>query len=151
MDNQDSLAYEYGRFEEKKQTPKIETVKKSKPQTRHSHAGTFRAVCCMTVMVVAISALIYTRAVQAEVASTYNATMSEYNVLKGENARLQVKLEQELSADNIEKMAREELNMQELDNTKIEYVDFNSAPKAEILKKQSWYDEILAWFNNLFY
>lgn len=149
MDSKNSLAYEYGRFEEKEQSvPAIKTIKKSK--SHKGRAGVGRATVYMTVIVLTLSALIYTRAVQAEVSSEYNNTMAELNQIKSENAILQVKLGQELSADNIEKIAREQLNMQELDSSKIEYVNFNSEGRAEVLKEPKWYDDIVAFFDNLF-
>lgn len=153
MNERTSLAYEYHRFEEAEQLeterkkPQIQTVKKSKVLKKQT--GVLRAACCMSVIVLTLSTLIYTRVVQTELSADYNTAITELNSIKSENARLQVQLEEELSADNIEAIARQQLNMQEIDNSKVEYVDFNSDPKAEVLKKQSVFDEILSWLRSL--
>ncbi len=142
-----NLAYDYKRFEERKK-PQISAVKtKVKPKKQATLA---KAICCMTVVVLMLSALIYTRVIQAELSLDYNAAVKELNTLKGENSRLQIKVEQEFSPDSIEQIARNDLNMQELDNSKIEYIQFSDQDKATVIKKQTFFDTVSAWASGLF-
>ncbi|MFZ2538532.1 MAG: hypothetical protein WAX04_06480 [Oscillospiraceae bacterium] len=147
MGTSSNLAHDYKRFEEHKK-PQILAVKPNpKPKKQ---AVLAKAVCCMTIVVLMLSALIYTRVVQAELSLDYNAAVKELNTLKGENSRLQIKVEKEFSPDSIEKIARNELKMEELDNSKIEYIQFNNRDKATVIKKQNFFDTASGWVSGLF-
>ncbi|MEG0691891.1 MAG: cell division protein FtsL [Oscillospiraceae bacterium] len=148
MSASSNLAYDYKRFEEPKK-PQISTIKKK--QNPKKSAVLAKAVCSMTVVVVMLSALIYTRVVQAELSLDYNAAVKELDALKGENSRLQIRLEQEFSPDSIEAIAREQLNMQKLDNSKIEYIQFDNQERATVIKKQTFFDTAMGWISGLFH
>lgn len=147
MANSSNLAHDYERFEERSK-PQITKVK-SRPQPK-KQAFLAKAICCMTVVVIMLSALIYTKVMQSELSMDYNAAVKELNLLKGENSRLQIRAEKEFSADSIEKTARDVLQMQELDNSKIEYIQINNQDQARVIKKQTFFDTAWSWFYGLF-
>lgn len=143
-----NLAYEYNRFEERK-IPHI-TKTTRKPRKKQQAATLFKAICAILVVITMLSALIYTQVVQAELGTDYNQAVKQLNELKGENSRLQIKMEQDFSQDAIEQIAREKLQMSELDSSKIEYIEFNNHDKAEVIKKISFFDTVMGWINGLF-
>lgn len=156
----DNLAYDYARFSEEAQVeapkvekrPQIQEVKKSKAkvEARKRRILITRAITGMLVIVLTLSPLLYTRVVQTELNADYNNAVAKLNSIKGENARLQVKLEEVLSTDSIEQYAREELKMEALDSSKVEYINFNKQAKAEVIKTQNVFDIALSWMQGLF-
>lgn len=156
----DNLAYDYERFTEReeaqekqaKKRPQIQEVVKSKADVEAKKQRTFltRAITAMLVIVLTLTPLLYTRVLQTELNASYNDAITALNSIKGENARLQVRLEEVLSADSIEQYAREELKMEALDSSKVEYINFNKQAKAEVLKKQNIFEAALSWLNGLF-
>lgn len=147
MDNKSNLAYDYKRLEQKKKA-KCTNVKMV--ENKKAHHILAKAICTMSVVVIMLSALIYTRVIQSEVSLDYNAAVKELNTLKGENSRLQIITEKKFSADNIEQIAENDLNMSQLDNSRIEYIKFNNQDKAKVIRKQSFFDTVQAWFWGLF-
>lgn len=149
MASSTNLAYNYKRSQQqqpkKAQSPDVKII--SRPKKQHFLA---KSVCFMLIVVSTLSALIYTKVVQSEISMQYNAAVDELNALKGENSRLQIIAEKEFSEDSIEHIARDELNMQKLDNSKIEYIQFNNKDNVEVIKKQTFFDNIKGWILGLF-
>ena len=146
MASGNNLAYEYERFEvQENKTPNIQKVPKSKPKK-----SILKSVCCLTLVLAALSALVYTRVVQTEVSCQYNDAVKELNQLKSENSLLQIKLEETLALTNLEQTAKDEYGMTEVDNSKIEYVNFGHDSKAEVLVNVSIFDKIIGFVKGLF-
>ena len=142
-----NLAYDYERFEEQKK-PKISTVKK---QVKHKNPAILaKAVGCIMVVVVALSAFIYTRVVQAELSLDYNAAVKQLEALENENVHLQIRFEQEFSTDRIEEIARDQLNMQELDNSKVEYIEMDNHDEVAIVQELNFFETMSRWISGLF-
>lgn len=140
-----STAYEYDRFEEPEKK-KIGQTSGRAPQKSFS-AG--KAVLYMLVVVVMASMLIYTRVEQTILNDQYNTLLSQLNEIKNANASLQLQLETRLSLNNIESYARERLGMSEVKNQQIEYVNFDTLNKAEVIEQDSFWEELLNWFKGL--
>lgn len=145
-----NTAYDYSRFEEKEvqSKPQIQQVAKRKAAAKTVSVA--KAGLYVLTAVIMLSMLIYGRAAQAELDSQYTSTLKAVNTLKDENALLQIKLESEMSLKNIEDIAKNELGLQKLNDQQIEYINFNTENKAEVLKKQSIWSSISTWFGNLF-
>lgn len=147
MDISSNLAYDYKKFEESK-VPKVAAVK---THVQHKRQGLMlaKAIICMTAVILMLSALIYTKVVQSELGLDYNAAQKQLNELEGENSRLQIQMEKEFSQAAIEEIASKELKMKKLDNSKIEYIEFDSKDKAKVIEAQSVFDKIIGWFVGL--
>jgi len=141
-----SVAYDYQRFEESGHTGIQALAKAKKPKNKKSVA---KVVCYMFIVAAMLSAVIYTRVVQAELNSEYVETLEMVNQVKNENARLQIELEKRLSLGNLEETARG-LNMGELQQHQVEYVQFDSKNKVEVIENPGFFKKISNWFGNLF-
>ncbi len=76
-------------------------------------------------------------------------------VIQKENEQLQVNIENSLNLANIEKMAKEKLGMQKLDNSQRVYVnlpkkDYVEPASEEVIieEEKSWFETILSYFWN---
>lgn len=142
-----NLAYDYERFEQHpKKVPQIKEVPKTKVKKR----SILKSVCVLALVLGALSSLIYTRVVQTEVSYQYNEAVKQLNELKSENSLLQIKLEETLALTNLEQTAKDDYGMTEVDNSKIEYVNFGQDSKAEVLVNVSIIDKIVGFFKGLF-
>lgn len=142
-----NAAYDYSRFEESREV-KIQQKKGGAHLKQKSFSAT-KAVACMLVIVLLASMLIYTRVVQTELNNEYNKWSSEVDKTKSENASLQLQLETKLSLGNIESYAKEKLNMSEVKNQQIKYINFEVPNKAEVIKQKHFWENLLTWFKEL--
>ena len=109
-----------------------------------------RVVALMLTIVLMLSALLYTRVVQIEVAKEYNQTASTLSGLKGENSTLLKKLEDKLSIANVEEIARDTLGMQKSDSHQIHYITFETEDSAEVVQEPGLFERIGSFFAGLF-
>lgn len=146
MNSGASVAYDYYRFEERDRA-EIKAIAKQPKQKKG--LSVVKAVCYMMVAVTMLSALIYTRVVQAELNSEYETTVSALNLQKGENSRLTIELEQKLSRSNVEESARA-MEMGEMQQYQIEYVHFNTENKVEVIEEKNFLEKAVDWVKGLF-
>lgn len=142
-----NLAYEYDLFEDK---PRPEITEYQKSKKFHKSRGIIKAILYSFVAVCLVSALLYTRAVQAELNNDYTQTEKLLNELKGENSRAQIQLEEMLSLSNIEDVAINELGLTTGRTDQIEYVNFTTEDKVEVVKKQSIWGNIASFLESIF-
>ena len=140
-----SAAYEYQRFEE----PEKKKIKQVPGRALSKGFSAAKAVLYMLVVVVLASMLIYTRVEQMVLNDQYNTLLGQLNEIKNTNASLQLQLETRLSLNNIEAYAREHLGMSEVKNQQIEYINFDTLNKAEVIEQDSFWEELLQWFRSL--
>jgi len=143
-----NAVYEYERFEDKQ--PGIQALAKKKPAERPKKGGAGKTVAGMLLVVALASTLVYTRVVQTELANEYNIMVSKANALENENAALRLQLETKLSLENIETYAKEKLAMSEQKNQQVEYVEFDAPSKVEVIEQESFWHNLLSWFQGLF-
>lgn len=156
MATKTNLAYNYELFEEgaaRRQTalpaaPEIK-IKQTKAKSRVHVFESVKTIFYLMVVVAALFLFIYARVVQTELNSEYNETLQALNVVKGENARLQVMIEEQLNNDSIAQIAKEQLNMQALDESQTEYIEFNNQAKCYVIDEQSTFEKIKSWFASL--
>lgn len=150
MNMRDNTAYDYGRFEERSRAQIQEVAVAPKPAKR---VGILKAVCCLVVAVLMLSALIYARVEQTELIREYDQYVSETALMAGANAQLQVRIEEMLSPESIAQIAKEEIGLNEIRSQQIEYVEFDSEVKAEVVETKSfWIDlwnNVQNWFRGL--
>lgn len=144
-----NLAYEYDLFEDKPR-PEIKKLEAQQGVKAHKSRGIVKAICYSVIAVILVSALLYTRAVQAELNSDYTQTEKLLNELKGENARRQIQIEEMLSLSNIEDIAVNELGLTTGRTDQIEYVNFTTEDKVEVVKKQSVWTNVASFFKSIF-
>ncbi|WMJ23766.1 hypothetical protein RBG61_03630 [Paludicola sp. MB14-C6] len=150
MQHNSNLAYDYGRFEETSVKKQQQIEKVPKPKRVAKRVSVARACAYMLVAMSMISLLLYGRAQQAEVDKEYKKLTAQINEVKSDNARLQMQLESKLSLNNIEQIAEEQLGLTKLDQSQVEYISFNTADKAEVLKQKTLWSSISNWFQGLF-
>lgn len=136
------------------------TLKKKKEQTqkkpkRHlkSHV---KAVMYIAVIFAVLFVISYRNSLINESFSRNEKLKSTLAVTQKENEQLQVSIENNLNLSNIEKLAREKLGMQKLDNSQKVYV---SLPKKDYVEpaveevvledtEASWFQKIINFFTN---
>ena len=109
-----------------------------------------RCVAVMVVVVLMLSALLYARVVQIEVANEYNQTTSTLSALKGENSTLLKQLEDKLSISSVEEIARDTLGMEKVDSHQIQYITFETEDTVEVVKEPGFFERIGNFFAGLF-
>ena len=108
MTQKNNLAYDYKRLarrEEAEKQPQIHEVRTKRRAAKKEKLSVARCVAVMVVVVLMLSALLYARVVQIEVANEYNQTTSTLSALKGENSTLLKQLEDKLSISSVEEIA----------------------------------------------
>ena len=153
MTQKNNLAYDYRRLarqEEAGTQPQIREVRSKKHAAKAGSLSVARVVALMLTMVLMLSALLYTRVVQIEVAKEYNQTASTLSGLKGENSTLLKKLEDKLSIANVEEIARDTLGMQKSDSHQIHYITFETEDSAEVVQEPGLFERIGSFFAGLF-
>lgn len=150
MQHNSSLAYDYSRFEEQPQRKKPQIEKVPKPQRVAKRVSVARALAYMLVVTGMISVLLYGRAQQTELEKQYQKVVAQLNEVKSDNTRLQMELESQLSLNNIEQIAQEQLGLTKMDQSQVEYIYFNAEDKAEVLKEKTLWSSISGWFQGLF-
>ena len=142
-----NLAYEYERFEERSRAEIRELASKPKEEKK---VGVLRILSALLIASVLLSMLIYTRVVQAELSNEYEKTLVKINAVKNENSRLQIELEEKLSLENLDEIAKTQIGLNEVRPQQIEYVEFDSEPKAEVIERHSFWKDMQNWWNGLF-
>ena len=85
MTQKNNLAYDYNRLarrEEAEKQPQIHEVRTKRRAAKKEKLSVARCVAVMVVVVLMLSALLYARVVQIEVANEYNQTASTLSALK---------------------------------------------------------------------
>lgn len=144
-----NAVYNYAQFEEPEKKAKIRQKKGGAHLKQKKGLSVPRAVAYMLVFVSLASMLIYARVVQMELNNQYNYWSTQVNKKKSENATLQLELETKLSLGNIESYAKEKLNMSEIKNQQIKYINFDNHNKAEVIEQKSFWENLLTWFKEL--
>lgn len=153
MTQKNNLAYDYRRLarqEEVGTQPQIREVRSKKRAAKAGSLSVARVVALMLTIVLMLSALLYTRVMQIEVAKEYNQTASTLSALKGENSTLLKQLEDKLSIANVEEIARDTLGMQKSDSHQIHYITFETEDSAEVVQEPGLFERIGSFFAGLF-
>lgn len=141
MSQSESNAYDYSRFEEKKENHKIKEVKIKNKKTKKF--SMLKNVLSILIAVTMVSTLLYCKAMQIELDSEYTSTVKEIDLLKAENTRLEIELESKLSLKNIEEIATERLGLEKINDQMIEYINFNEQDKIEVLQEKGFFEKII--------
>lgn len=147
MTNNTNLAYEYTRFEEK---PKNEKPKISQVRIKKKKVSVVKALCYMVVAFSLLSMLIYSQAMKVEIDAENSKIQAQIEDIKSDNIRKQIQLQSSLSLKNIEEIAKSELGLEKQVDQQVDIIDFPIENKSELVKKQSVFDEIKAWFQKVF-
>ena len=151
MNRTSNAAYEYERFEEHSRVEIKILPPRPKAERR---VGVLRVGCYLACAVLMLSVLIYARVEQTELINEYEQYTTWVNTKKGENARLQVQIEQMLSQESITEIAREEIGLNTVRSQQIEYVEFDSEIRTEVIEARSFWDKlwssIQSWVQGLF-
>lgn len=113
-------------YAKKKTTVKNKNLKKEKQRLMH-----MRAIKYISIIFIALMAISYRNSLINEKFNQNEKLKSTLAVTQKENEQLQVNIENSLNLNNIEKIAREKLGMQKLDNSQKVYV---SLPKKDYVE-----------------
>ena len=153
MTQKNNLAYDYKRLarrEEAEKQPQIHEVRTKRRAAKKEKLRVARCVAMMVVVVLMLSALLYARVVQIEVANEYNQTTSTLSALKGENSTLLKQLEDKLSISSVEEIARDTLGMEKVDSHQMQYITFETEDTVEVVKEPGFFERIGNFFAGLF-
>ena len=137
---------------------KASTLKKKnqKKQPKRELKSHIKAVMYIGVIFGILFVISYRNSLINESFSNNEKLKETLAVTQKENEQLQVNIENSLNLSNIEKIAKEKLGMQKLDNSQKVYV---SLPKKDYVEpaveeviieetEQSWFDKIINFFTN---
>ena len=124
-----NLAYDLTLFEENKvksnvlEIPKVKIHKKTLKKTKTIY---LRAKVCVFVSfcILAISLIVFNQIQLTELTDKIRIKNEEINAQKSYHTQLECKFNKNYSADVVEDYAKNKLNMQKTDPSKIEYVAF---------------------------
>ncbi len=136
-----------------KQKNKRRQVKQKEKRHLKSH---IKAVMYIGIVFLGFLAIGYRNSLINESFSRNASLKSTLAVTQKENEQLKVNIENGLNLNNIEKLAKEKLGMQKLDNSQKVYV---SLPKKDYVEpaveevvieeaEQNWFQKIIDWFLN---
>ena len=136
-----------------KQKNKRRNIKQKEKRHLKSH---IKAVMYIGIVFSAFLAIGYRNSLINESFSRNADLKSTLAVTQKENEQLKVNIENGLNLNNIEKLAKEKLGMQKLDNSQKVYV---SLPKKDYVEpaveevvieeeEQNWFEKIINWFLN---
>lgn len=143
-------------YEKKKNTALKDKKDKKKKETKKQLKSRAKIVIYIAVIFSSLLAISYRNSLINESFSK-NAKLKEtLSITEKENEQLQVNIENSLNLSNIEKLAKEKLGMQKLDNSQKVYVSLPKKDYVEpaveevvIEQEQSWFDKIVnIFFNN---
>lgn len=142
-------------YEKKKTTALKDKKDKKKKETKKQLKSRVKVVIYIAVIFSSLLAISYRNSLINESFSK-NAKLKEtLSITEKENEQLQVNIENSLNLSNIEKLAKEKLGMQKLDNSQKVYVSLPKKDYVEpaveevvIEEEQSWFDKIVNMFFN---
>lgn len=142
MDNlkyyNDSLAYDFKMFEEKKSVKKDNIVKMSSKRTSKRRRNKYVAliftkltsVLCAAMVLALICGNIYLRARISETTAKINDVKQQIELYDSEVTRLNVEYEKIISYNNLE-VAAHELGMKKMDKAQVVYIRVNDTDAAK--------------------
>ena len=130
-----------------KQTNKEKERRPQKKRKIKSHVKTVMYIGIVFSILLAIS---YRNSLINERFNQNEKLKTTLSVIQKENEQLQVNIENNLNLSNIEKMAREKLGMQKLDNTQKIYVSLPKKDYVEPSTEKVVIDNVeLSWFQKI--
>lgn len=138
---------------------KTSTVKKKKtkeqPKTKRQLKSHVKTVIYILAIFTVLLAISYRNSLINEKFNQTASLKEELAVTQKENEQLQVNIENSLNLSNIEKIAKEKLGMQKLDNSQKVYVnlpkkDYVEPAVEEVVienKEMNWFEKLLNLFS----
>lgn len=127
-----------------KKNKKVQNVK-SKPQLK----AQVKTVAKILVIFGILLAISYRNSLINESFTRKEQLQAQLGVTQKENEQLQVNIENSLNLSNIEKLAKEKLGMQKLDNTQKVYINLPKKDYVEPAVEEVIIEEELNWFKKL--
>ena len=140
-------------YSKKKSSTLTKKKTAQKPKTKRQLKSHVKAVMYILVIFSILFAISYRNSLINESFSRKEKLQSKLSTTQKENEQLQVNIENSLNLTNIEKIAKERLGMQRLDNTQKVYVNLPKKDYVEpaveevvIEKEQSWFEKVVNMF-----
>lgn len=140
----------------KSSTLKKKNVQKTQKKQKRQLKSHVKAVMYIGVVFAVLFTISYRNSLINESFTKNEKLKSTLAVTQKENEQLQVNIENSLNLSNIEKLAKEKLGMQKLDNSQKVYVSLPKKdyvePAVEEVKinetEESWFQKIINFFTN---
>lgn len=140
----------------KKKTSTLKQKNNRKQKEKRHLKSHVKAVMYIGIVFLIFLAIGYRNSLINESFSRNANLKSTLAVTQKENEQLKVNIENSLNLNNIEKLAKEKLGMQKLDNSQKVYV---SLPKKDYVEpaveevvieetEENWFEKIINWFTN---
>lgn len=147
----DNLAYDFKRFEtnpiEEKQ-PHIKKIPKTKKVQKSNYNS---LVVFIIVGFILCFGMVFLKVQINETTSQIQNQTKMLNELKSDEIRLKMNIESNVSLNNIEKQAKEELGLNKIETSQIEYVNIEKdSENITVNKNRTLWDDIKDFFNNIF-
>lgn len=123
MAKQSNLAYDLSRYEY--QPKKAEPVIKAKKIVKPS-ASTPKTIATILVAGVMMCCVLYSKLDVSRIQNEITAQTKAVELLRSENVRMQTEIEEKTSLRNVENFAENQLGLQKLDKSQMEYVELQT-------------------------
>ncbi len=135
-----NLAYDFSRFEssavKKKEEPAQQTLIKAKKISTANKANP-RIIASLISLGMLAGGVIFCNAQEASIQNEITKSTKSVEMLASENARMKSELERKTSLTNVEDYAENELGLQKLDKSQIEYIQLQTENVVEIPENSS--------------
>lgn len=146
-----SAAYDLSRFApEPQRQPQVKVVKTTKKKTNSKRALKVRCVVFAVVLMLLMTATVFSRLQLTETRTMINALTSDLIELESENTYLNYELESSVPLKYAEDYAVNELGLVKLNSNQIEYVSLNGENSIVVHGEQEGFlDKLVRFFNNV--
>jgi cell division protein FtsL len=146
-----NLAYEYENYsmlDEREEEYAARIKKKRSANKRRRYAANIRIVAAAIVVMLLFCAMIIGKVQLSELYSENTQLESELTQLQSENVSLESELAQKTGLTKVEEYAENQLGLQKLDKSQIEYVGVEEETTAEIVSPDddNLFVKIKDWF-----
>jgi cell division protein FtsL len=149
-----NLAYEYENYDaldEREEEYAAKIRRKRSANKRRKNAANIKIVAAAVIVLALFSAMTYGRVELSKLYSDKTELDSQLTVLQNENISLESELAQKTGLTKVEDYAENQLGLQKLDKSQIEYVEIEEQTTAESIAPEDTniFVKIKDWFNGV--
>lgn len=147
----DNLAYDFKRFQTSKTEEQQPHIKKI-PKTKKIEKSNYNSLVVFIIIgFILCFGMVLLKVKINETTSQIQKQTKLLNELKSDEVRIKMNIESNVSLNNIEKIAKEELGLNKIETSQMEYVNIKKDDENIVVnKKQTLWDEIKNFFGNIF-
>lgn len=153
MAKTNNLAYDFSRYDETEENNHRKIKHKTNPASKKTLSG-IKTLAIAAVAFALFCSMIYGRVELSSLYTKQSELQAQLTQLQNENISLESELAQKTGLTKVEEYAENELGLQKLDKSQIEYVEIEKSKVAEVVapeetnifvKIKRWFSEVLEY------